>query len=134
MRPRCIVCERPAPGGFDRCECGYDFETGDTSQSRIFLRRENRAARLAQLAGAGLLASAPAFVAIIYQIGLFATLLSVLAALVELVVGGVLFVQGTSDGRLARSRLRRLDRPLPTAIVIASRHSLSITARRARTS
>ena len=125
MRPPCTVCERPAPGGFDRCECGYDFETGDTSLSRDFLRRQNRTARVAQLAGAGLLASAAVLVVLLEGTGPFTALLSVLAALVELVVGGVLFVQGTSDGRLARGRLRALDRPLPAAIVI--------TARRART-
>ena len=121
MRPRCIVCDRPAPGGFDRCECGYDFRTGDTSQSRVSLHDQNRAARLAQLAGLGLLASVPVLLACMLGIGPFTSILSVLAALVELVVGGVLLVQGTSEGRLARRRLGALDAPLPPAIVISAR-------------
>src|SRR5512132_4278459 len=104
MRQPCIVCERPAPGGFDRCECGFDFATGDTSQSLVFVRRQHRAARAAQLGGAGLLASVPLLLAFVATISPFTAILSVLAALVEIVVGIVLFVQGASDSRLARAR------------------------------
>jgi hypothetical protein len=121
MRQPCIVCERPAPGGFDRCECGFDFATGDTTRSLVFLRREHRSARAAQLGGAGLLASVPVLLAFVWGISPFAAILSLLAALVELVVGTVLFVTGTSDSRLARARLRALPTlPLPAARVVRS--------------
>ena len=121
MRQPCIVCERPAPGGFDRCECGFDFATGDTTQAVVSLRRDHRSARAAQLGGAGLLASVPVLLAVVWGISPFTAILCVLAALVEVVVGSVLFVQGTSDSRLARSRLRALATlPLPAARVVRS--------------
>jgi len=119
MRQPCIVCERPAPGGFDHCECGFDFRTGDTSRSRAFLHHQRRSARLAQLGGAGLLGSVPLLVSSVWPISPFTAILSVLAATVEVVVGSVLFVQGASDGRTAGRRLRELETlPLPAARVV----------------
>jgi len=64
---------------------------------------------------------AEVLLAVVWGISPFTAILCVLAALVEVVVGSVLFVQGTSDSRLARSRLRALATlPLPAARVVRS--------------
>src|SRR5262245_58426232 len=126
MAVQCALCDKLSPESSIRCDCGYDFRTGEMTAAIEGAKRELEVARRRIGRGITTLVAMPITLVIgglliFYPLRAFAALIViVLASLLLAVAGAVGLVGGIRGSMTASRRLRQAKarKELPAARVV----------------